>query len=79
MSGRAVMVPAPIRGRGVEVAVSLRTSPGTDARTVTVTPAPPPKVQKTSEPPTRKWVLERKGKRLTQDSMVVAQQLRMLR
>ncbi|TFK90392.1 hypothetical protein K466DRAFT_388314 [Polyporus arcularius HHB13444] len=79
MSGRAVMAPAPIRGRGVEVAVSLRTSPGTDARTVTVTPAPPPKAQKTSEPPTRKWVLERKGKRLTQDSMVVAQQLRMLR
>ncbi|KAI0717283.1 hypothetical protein C8T65DRAFT_707332 [Cerioporus squamosus] len=76
--GRAVMAPSPIRGRGVEVAVSLRTNPGA-ARTVTVTPATPPKVQKTSEPPSRKWVLERKGKRLTQDSMVVAQQLRMLR
>ncbi|RPD78466.1 hypothetical protein L226DRAFT_568101 [Lentinus tigrinus ALCF2SS1-7] len=83
--------PAPIRGRGIEVAVTLHTSPGVamtvTSSTVTETPPPaPPKEkvsepprQKASEPPTRKWVLERKGKRLTQDTMVVAQQLRMLR
>ena len=82
VSSRAVVSPAPIRGRGVEVAVALRTSPTVSvavaSSTVTVSSAPPPK-HKASEPPTRKWVLERNGKRLTQDSMVVAQQLRMLR
>ena len=60
----------PVRGRTVEVAVAVRTSPNVDGDS---TPT------KTQEGYARKWVLEKNGKRLTQDTLVVAQQLRMLR
>ena len=54
----------------MEVSLAIRTSP-----TVAEPDSPPRKPEGVA----RKWVLEKKGKRLTQDSLVVAQQLRMLR
>lgn len=62
-------------GRILEVAMAIRTIPDADADG-RQSPAPR---QRPSEGVARKWVLEKRGKRLTQDTMVVAQQLRMLR
>ena len=69
-TGRVVAAPTPVRGRTMEVSLAIRTSP-----TVAEPDSPPRKPEGVA----RKWVLEKKGKRLTQDSLVVAQQLRMLR
>ncbi|KAI0779937.1 hypothetical protein C8Q74DRAFT_727206 [Fomes fomentarius] len=67
---RAVATPVPVRGRTVETAVAVRTSPKVDSDSAPT---------KTQGGYARKWVLEKNGKRLTQDTVVIAQQLRMLR
>ena len=77
------------RGRTMEVPTSLRVVPETPITPIAFAlpepesePVPEPEPAPAPAPPTayaRKWVLEKKGKRLTQDSIVVVQQLRMLR
>ncbi|KAI0356372.1 hypothetical protein OH77DRAFT_1495673 [Trametes cingulata] len=62
------------RGRSPQVSVTMRMSP---ARGLEQESSPRPK--RSPEELARKWVLEKKGKRLTQDTMFVAQQLRLLR
>lgn len=63
------------RGRSTEPApVTIRASPVRGLE-----PAPSTWAKQHNDEYARKWVLEKKGKRLTQDSMVVAQQLRLLR
>ena len=47
-----------------------------EASTPEITVEQPPKPS--SNTFIRKWVIEKKGRRVTQDSMMVAQQLRML-
>ncbi len=67
---RSIATSIPVRGRTVEMAVAVRTSPKVDSDSAPT---------KTQEGYARKWVLEKRGKRLTQDTVVIAQQLRMLR
>ncbi|OJT12741.1 hypothetical protein TRAPUB_10689 [Trametes pubescens] len=63
------------RGRSTQPApVTIRASPVRGPE-----PSPSAWAKQSNDQYTRKWVLEKKGKRLTQDSMVVAQQLRLLR
>ncbi|KAI0371111.1 hypothetical protein BV20DRAFT_993919 [Pilatotrama ljubarskyi] len=63
------------RGRSPQVsAAAMRANPG---RGLEQESSPRPK--RVVDEFARKWVLEKKGKRLTQDTMVVAQQLRLLR
>ena len=72
---------ATTRGPTVDVAVAVRTPPGliVNNSTNSTNPAPAPQSLATITGYARKWVLEKNGKRLTQDTAVVAQQLRMLR
>ncbi|KAI0768732.1 hypothetical protein BD413DRAFT_614235 [Trametes elegans] len=77
------------RGRSTHVATppvaatAPRASPGSGpapgSASATRTKQPPPPSSSSTGGFARKWVLEKKGKRLTQDSTVVAQQLRLLR
>ncbi|KAH9858551.1 hypothetical protein C2E23DRAFT_864455 [Lenzites betulinus] len=63
------------RGRSPQMApVTVRSSPKRSLE-----PAPSAWAKQPNDQFARKWVLERNGKRLTQDAMVVAQQLRLLR
>ncbi|TBU30197.1 hypothetical protein BD311DRAFT_231087 [Dichomitus squalens] len=66
--------------RGQTVDLVLRPLPGLFTNnTNSISPAPSPQSLANITGYTRKWVVEKNGKRLTQDTMVVAQQLRMLR
>ncbi|KAI8975876.1 hypothetical protein BD414DRAFT_497198 [Trametes punicea] len=63
------------RGRSAQSAsIGARASPSQ-----VPDPTSGPHSNRTGDGYTRKWVLEKKGKRLTQDTIVVAQQLRLLR
>ncbi|KAL7281133.1 hypothetical protein ACG7TL_004441 [Trametes sanguinea] len=63
------------RGRSAQSATAtMRSSPS-----VGPGPSSSSRATRAGEDYARKWVLEKKGKRLTQDTMVVAQQLRLLR
>ncbi|KAI0743382.1 hypothetical protein C8Q80DRAFT_1272086 [Daedaleopsis nitida] len=83
-TGRIIAAPVPERGRTMEVSMEIRTSAGRSAH-VSGPESRRAQTQGSSSSSgaaqslARKWVLEKNGKRLTQDSIVVAQQLRMLR
>ncbi|KAI1791244.1 hypothetical protein LXA43DRAFT_432552 [Ganoderma leucocontextum] len=65
------------RSRNVEVAMTVRPPPG--LLNASTDRAESPQRQAHGTGYARKWVLEKNGKRLTQDTIVVTQQLRMLR
>ena len=65
------------RGRNGEVAMTVRPPPGLLGATTDRAASPQRQVNGSGY--ARKWVVEKNGKRLTQDTIVAAQQLRMLR
>ncbi|KAI0331185.1 hypothetical protein GY45DRAFT_1345469 [Cubamyces sp. BRFM 1775] len=67
------------RGRSTQAATGAMSATRSRPPQEGLDPTSSPRVKRSGDDYARKWVLEKKGKRLTQDTMVVAQQLRLLR
>ena len=70
------------RERGRSTQTTIASTPAVRSRPPPqegLDPTSSPRAKRSGDDYARKWVLEKKGKRLTQDTMVVAQQLRLLR